>query len=108
MNQEPEKVTYIQVSRPVFAPLLLAAISITVGILDAPWSFAALPFIYLGSFCAAPNFNLANGFLVLVSALAGYVVSFFHGPLGFAILLGSVWSWILSGIEMKLRAKPVR
>jgi hypothetical protein len=68
------------------------------------WALAALPFIILGSLCAAPNLNLANGILVLLCVVVGLVVAHFHRELGTWIFMGAGISWLLSSIEKRVRA----
>ena len=95
-----------RVEPAIFAPIVLtiAAIFLAAGTL---WSLAAIPFIFLGSICAAPNFNLANGCLAWVAILVGFGVMLLHRELGGAIFVGTATSWLLSGIEKRLRMKPL-
>ena len=88
------------------APITLAAFAICLGIVFTPWMFAALPFIYLGSICASPNFNLADGFLVLISIIFGVGVLLLKKDIGLIIIISVSSSWILSAIEKAITAKP--
>lgn len=89
------------------APIAVGAVAVYVGLAVTPWAFIALPFVYLGSICAAPNLNLADGFLVLVSTVVGAGVTFFEKEIGVIIIVGVVSSWILSAIEKTITAKPI-
>ena len=90
------------------APLLCGAAAIFVAVAWTPWALCALPFIYVGSICAAPNLNLADGFLVIVSVFIGIGVAFLKREIGVAILLGAAISWMLSCIEKVITAKEIR
>jgi hypothetical protein len=74
---------------------------------STPWALLAIPFVVLGSFHAAPNLNLADGFLVVIATIAGCVVAHFHREAGDAIVLGSLPAWVLSAAEKRLRAVPI-
>ena len=50
-----------------------------------------LPFIWLGSVCAQPNLNLANGCLAYLAMLVGVGVTALCRPLGIAILAESLF-----------------
>jgi hypothetical protein len=89
------------------APIIVAVVAICLCFSVTPWAFIALPFIYLGSICAAPNLNLADGFLVLISMILGLVVAFFEKEIGFIIIVGVASSWLLSAIEKTITAKPI-
>jgi len=92
----------------MFVPVALCVVVIWFGwINDSPWPLLALPFIFLGSLCAAPNHNLVNGFLALVAMAIGLWVASFHKEIGSAIFGGTFSSWFLSGLEMRIRATPV-
>ena len=89
------------------APVIVAVVATCLGFSVTPWAFIALPFIYLGSICAAPNLNLADGFLVLISMILGLVVAFFKKEIGVIIIVGVASSWLLSAIEKTITAKPI-
>ena len=89
------------------APIAIAAVAIYFGVAFSPLAFIAIPFIYLGSICAAPNFNLADGFPILVSMVLGAGIMIFKKEIGFAIFLGSTSSWVLSAIEKAITAIPI-
>ncbi len=96
-----------EVKPAILAPVLLSLGTLFIAFNYTFWALAALPFIYLASICAAPNFNLADGCLAWIAIFIGGGISFFQKELGEAILCGSALSWILSGIEKWLRAKPI-
>ena len=91
----------------IFAPVLLGVIAITVAGRESWWALAALPFIYLGSVCAQPNLNLANGCLAYLAMIAGFIVLALFRPLGFAILGGAMSGFYASAIEKWMRMRPV-
>jgi hypothetical protein len=62
---------WIRISRPIFVPILLSFATAWLSATSTAWALIAIPFIVLGSLCAAPNLNLADVFLVLVSAALG-------------------------------------
>jgi hypothetical protein len=95
---------WIRISRSIFVPILLSLATAWLSATSTAWALIAIPFIVLGSLCAAPNLNLADGFLVLVSAALGLVVSRYQRDIGGAILLGSVLSWFLSSQEIRVTA----
>ena len=77
------------------------------GLTVSHWFFLAIPFAVLGTICAAPNFNLADGCLVLVSSVIGFVLIICSLRLpGLAIVAGAVAGWITGGIEKNVRLKP--
>jgi len=90
----------------VFAPAILGVIAIALGVLHSPWFFAALPFIWLGSICAQPNLNLANGCLAYLAMLLGVIVLAVFRPLGIAILGGAISGFYVSAIEKGTRMRP--
>jgi len=95
-----------RVPRAIVVPVLLSASAIFMAAASSLWALAALPFIVLGSLCAAPNLNLADGFLVIVSVVFALVVGHFQPQAGGAIFAGAVASWFFSSIEKRLRARP--
>lgn len=98
----------VYIIRPaVFAPVALSVVAVVVGIRDSHWFFAALPFIWLGSICAAPNMNLAEGCLAYLAMILGYALLWVNKPLAIAILNGAISGFYLSAIEKRLRARPV-
>ena len=89
------------------APLLCGAAAFLLAITWTPWALCALPFIYLGSICAAPNLNLADGFLVIFSVLVGIGIAFLKLEAGVAVSAGAAVSWILSCLEKAYTAKEI-
>lgn len=89
------------------APISLALFATYLGVTLSPWTFIAIPFIYLGSICATPSLNLVNGFLVLVSVALGFGVALIRKEIGLMIILGATGSWILSAIEKAITAKEI-
>ncbi|HEX5243591.1 MAG TPA: hypothetical protein VFW23_10060 [Tepidisphaeraceae bacterium] len=87
--------------------MALSVVAVVVGIRDSHWFFAALPFIWLGSICAAPNMNLAEGCLAYLAMILGYALLWVNKPLAIAILNGAISGFYLSAIEKRLRARPV-
>ena len=103
----PVKPTSYRVPLAVIAPVVLVVATVFLAIAVSPWSLVAVPFILLGSLCAAPNMNLANGLLAIVAILLGIGVAYLHREVGSAIVLGTVASWFLSSLEKRWRAIPV-
>jgi hypothetical protein len=102
------KTMWYKVYPAIVAPLLLAITSLFLGFTRTGWAFLSLPFIYLGSICAAPNMNLANGFLAMLAMLLGLAVCLFNPAIGLPIFLGTSASWLLSSLEMCIRAQPLK
>ncbi len=98
--------TVYRVYPSIVAPVLLGLAAVYFAVTKDLWMLAALPFIALGSVCSAPNLNLADGFLVVVSALIGLVLSCIFEPLGVAILAGSAAGWLGGAVEKRIRMKP--
>ncbi len=69
------------------------------------WALAAAPFILLGSWCAAPNLNLANGCLAYLAMIAGLLIAPFHPPLGIAISAGTAAGLYGGALEQNLRMR---
>lgn len=59
---EPQQITGYLIPRAVFVPAALGIFALSLVWLNSPLWLLSLPFIYLGSICAAPNLNLADGF----------------------------------------------
>jgi hypothetical protein len=91
----------------VVAPVLLAVVTVVVAVRESWWALAALPFIYLGSICAQPNLNLANGCLAYLAMIIGFGVTALFRPLGFAILGGAMSGFYISALEKWIRMRPV-
>lgn len=99
--------TVYRVYPSVVAPVLLGVAAVWFAVTGAPWMIAALPFIVLGSVCSAPNLNLADGFLAVLSALIGLAIAkWLFEPLGTAVFAGSAAGWIGGAIEKRIRMKP--
>ena len=90
----------------IVSPIILTIGFAYLGVSNDSWFFASIPFSILGTVCAAPNLNLANGCLVVVSCLVGFILSIWFNMLGMAILIGSVAGWIIGAIEKRIRMKP--
>jgi hypothetical protein len=90
----------------VFAPVTLTVAAIVASFVESWWFLTSLPFIWLGSICAAPNLNLANGCLAYLSIIFGFVVLAFFRPLGFAILVGAMAGFYASAAEKWIRMRP--
>jgi hypothetical protein len=97
----------VYIIRPaVFAPAILSVIAVVAAVHVSWWFLAALPFIWLGSVCAQPNLNLANGCLAYLVMIVGFALCVFFRPLGFAIVAGAMSGFYVSAIEKRLRARP--
>jgi hypothetical protein len=100
--------TVYRVYPAVVTPILLSCAAIGLAVFVNLWLLAALPFIFLGSVCSAPNLNLADGCLALVSVILGLIIAeWFIEPLGLAILTGSFTAWLVGAIEKRIRMEPV-
>jgi hypothetical protein len=91
----------------VIAPAVLAVAAIVFAVRQSWWALVALPFIYLGSICAQPNLNLANGCLAYLAMLIGFGITALFPPLGFAILGGAMSGFYASALEKWIRMRPV-
>ena len=91
----------------VYAPALLSVVTVIVAVQQSWWFLAALPFIWLGSVCAQPNLNLAQGCLAYLAMFCGFVVIAFFAPLGIAIGVGSMTGLYLSALEKWMRMRPL-
>jgi len=90
----------------IISPIILTIGFAYLGVTNNSWFFASIPFSIMGTVCAAPNLNLANGCLVIISSLVGFILSIWFNMLGIAILIGSVAGWIIGAIEKRIRMKP--
>jgi hypothetical protein len=78
-----EPVIYYEIRASVFVPALL-----TIGVVACSvfvhnyLLLTAIPFTALGSVCAAPNLNLADGFLVIVAFVVNRFDWFAARPIG--------------------------
>jgi hypothetical protein len=106
MDQRQTPVLY-RIRPAIVAPLLVTAAAICFAVVDSLWWLLGIPFAIVASFCAQPNFNLANGSLAYLAALLGFALFFFHERAGLAISIGSGAGFILSGLEKWFTAKPV-
>ena len=91
----------------IFAPSILSLGAVVAGAAISWWFLAALPCIWLGGVCSAPNLNLADGCLAYLTMIFGLVLSFFFEPLGGAIFFGSLCGYYLSVAEKHLRMRPM-
>jgi hypothetical protein len=89
------------------APAFLTLAAFVAAITVSWWWLAAIPFIWLGSICAQPNLNLADGCLTYLSVGAALVVLRFHPPLGQAILSGAVAGYVFAFAEKMIRMRPI-
>jgi hypothetical protein len=97
----------VYITRPaIFAPSILSVIAVVAAFQFSWWSLVALPFIWLGSVCAQPNLNLANGCLAYLAMLIGFALTGLFRPLGLAILGGAMSGFYVSSIEKRMRARP--
>src|SRR5262249_13180695 len=87
------------VPRAVYAPTALTLLAIGTGFFQTWWALAAVPFIWLGGLCAAPNCNLADGCLAYLSVVVGLALVVFIKPLGLAIIAGAISGYCLSVLE---------
>src|SRR5260370_39129725 len=90
----------------VFAPAVLSVVAVIFALQDSWWFLAALPFIWLGSVCAQPNLNLADGCLAYLAMIVGVAVAALFRPLGIAILAGAISGYYVSAIEKRIRMRP--
>ena len=90
----------------IISPIILTTSFAYLGVTNDSWFFASIPFSIMGTVCAAPNLNLANGCLVVISCLIGFILSIWFNMLGMAILFGSGTGWIVGAIEKRIRMKP--
>jgi hypothetical protein len=68
---------------------------------------AAIPFVWLGSICAQPNLNLADGCFSYVAGGVALIVVRFHAPLGHAILAGVIGGYAFAVAEKIITMKPL-
>ena len=97
----------VYIIRPaIFAPGILSVGAVIVAFQVSWWALVSLPFIWLGSVCAQPNLNLANGCLAYLAMFIGFGVTALYRPLGTAILAGAISGFYGSAIEKRIRARP--
>lgn len=96
-----------RVPQVIFAPSVLAIVFIALSTQLSWWFLIALPFVYLGSICAQPNLNLADGCLAYLAMILGFILLAFFKPVGIPILLGTVSSYYASAVEKWMRMRPV-
>jgi len=97
----------VYIVRPaIFAPAILSVAAVVLAIQESWWFLASLPFIWLGSVCAQPNLNLANGCLAYLAMLVGVAVTALFRPLGIAISAGAISGFYVSAIEKRVRMRP--
>lgn len=111
-EQQAEPIAY-RIPWPLIAPGLLMLASLAYAYTVDLSMLFGLPFVLLGAYCAAPNHNLADGFLALLACGLGFALHSFHRELGISakvggtIVLPTLFSWYLGGLELRIRAKPV-
>jgi hypothetical protein len=97
----------VYIIRPaVFAPAILSGVALVAAVQESRWFLAALPFVWLGSVCAQPNLNLADGCLAYLAMIVGFAVTAIFRPLGIAILAGAISGFYVSAIEKRIRMRP--
>ena len=97
----------VYIVRPaVFAPVILSVVTIVASVQESWWFLASLPFVWLGSVCAQPNMNLANGCLAYLAMIVGFAVMAVYRPLGLSILAGAMSGFYVSAIEKWIRMRP--
>jgi hypothetical protein len=97
----------VYIVRPaVFAPAILSSIALAFAVRESWWYFVALPFIWLGSVCAQPNMNGADGCMAYLAMIVGFIVTAFFKPLGLAILAGAASGFYASAFEKWMRLRP--
>ena len=89
----------------VYAPAILSVIAVVAAGQESWWFLAALPSIWLGSVCAQPNLNLADGCLAYVAMVAGIAASVFHWLPGVAICAGAAAGYYASAVEKRIRMR---
>ena len=98
----------VHVVRPaIFAPAIVSVIIPFAAAYQSWWYLVGLPFVWVGSVCAQPNMNLANGCLAYVAMMLGFILLFFFPPLGKAILCGAGAGFYLSAIEKRMRMRKL-
>jgi hypothetical protein len=90
----------------VFVPVVLSAFAIVVAAWVSWWFLVAVPFVWLGSICAQPNLNLADGCLAYVTIIVGLAVLPFFRPVGLAIVVGTISGLYASAVEKGIRMRP--
>jgi hypothetical protein len=90
-----------------YAPLTLTVLACIAAFEINPWALLSIPFIWLCSLCAQPNLNLADGCLAYLAASVGGIIFLVHLPVGLAITVGVVSSYLSSTVEKHLRMRPV-
>src|SRR5688500_16177031 len=96
------------VRHAVFAPSVLSAAAAVVAVQWSWWFLVAIPFVWLGSICAQPNLNLADGCLAYLAIIVGLGVLPLFKLVGVAILAGTISGFYLSAVEKwaRLRTAP--
>jgi len=108
MNSEDNapKETLFYIPMPVWVPGCLSLVALGLALILSPWVLLGIPFVWLGAWCSAPNWNLADGCLAMVAVFVGFVAApFTHW--GVVVSTSTSVSWFLSGFERWMRAYPV-
>jgi hypothetical protein len=92
----------------IFAPISLTVLSGWFGYSHSWWSLAAIPFIWLGAWCSAPNLNLADGCLFYLAMIIGFGNLIYFKTLGLAIMAGAVSGYVMSALEKSVRMRPIK
>ncbi len=94
---------YALLAKTILTPFILTVTAVGIGFFWSWWSLVAVPFVWLGAFCSAPNLNLVDGCLSNMSILIGIILIIFVRPLGIAITVGAILGYYLSSFEKAYR-----
>lgn len=91
-------------------PYVLLLGVVTLCFIDFNWFVLLAPLlIYLGWVCAAPNLNLADGFLAIMAAVILLALGLIFGEPVFFHLVTTVWlAWLGCSLEIIWRIKTQR
>lgn len=104
-EMRPQK--FILVRQARFVPIGLILCSLFLAFTSSLWWLLSIPFVVIGALFTAPNLNFVNGFFSYVSIVLGSILTIFYFPVGIAVLLGIVFSFFGSAIEMLIFSQPV-
>lgn len=96
----------ILVRRARFVPVVLCVAAVVLGVVESSWWLLSVPCVLLGTLFTAPNLNLINGMPSYLAMLAGLILMRYHHSSGLAIFAGTVASFYMSALEMRVFAKP--
>jgi hypothetical protein len=91
--------------RTLFAPYLIFIMVIGAAFWQHEWwLLIAIPLIYLGWICSAPNLNLANGCLPNLLWAIGLIAFCVFREIPLLVIPGICWAtWLASSLEVVLR-----